>query len=247
MMVNNQINNTVECTIAEFNKEMSRPKKLNTQLDELEKKYISDKGMVQEINTPICNSNKIGSWYFTNGFTLSKTSFNSPVKMPEETKTYLYVENGEIRIATYKNRMRQFDTKLISAIEDVQVLNDRVVMVKFVDGTTEKAVLDDSDTFSIEQGISICISKKILSVLTKGNGGSVYNKLVEYGLKAYEEVKKRKYESAKENAEKNAKAKRNAERAKRKRSRKAAKKREYDIEIQKEAYLRAMRELQCVN
>ena len=187
------------------------------------------------------------NWCADECLTIGDTSFKSPEKMLEETKTYLYVENGEIRIATYKNRMRQFDTKLISAIEDIQVFNDRVVMVKFVDGTTEKAVLDDSDTFSIEQGISICITKKILSALTKGNGGSVYNKLVEYGLKAYEEVKKRKYESAKENAEKNAKAKRNAERAKRKRSRKAAKKREYDIEIQKEAYLRAMRELQCVN
>lgn len=224
MMVNNQINNTVEYTIAK-----------------------SDKGMVQEINTPICNSNKISNCCAAYGFFIGETSLNSPEKMPKETKTYLYVENGKIRIATYKNGMRQFDTELISAIEDVQVLNDRVIMVKFVDGTTEKAVLDDSDTFSIEQGISICIAKKILSALTKGNGSSVYNKLVEYGLKAYEEIKERKYESAKENAEKNAKAKRNAERAKKKRARKAAKKREYDIEIQKEAYLRAMRELKCVN
>lgn len=189
----------------------------------------------------------IGNWCAGECLTIGDTSFKSPEKMPEETKTYLYIENRRIRVATYKNGMRQFDTELISAIEDIQVFNDRVVMVKFVDGTTEKAVLDDSDTFSIEQGISICITKKILSALTKGNGGSVYNKLVEYGLKAYEEIKERKYESAKENAEKNAKAKRNAERAKKKRAKKAAKKREYDIEIQKEAYLRAMRELQCVN
>ena len=189
----------------------------------------------------------IGNWCAGERLTIGNTSFKSPEKCPKKQKLTYILKIEESELLHIKNGMRQFDTELISAIEDIQDFNDRVVMVKFVDGTTEKAVLDDSDTFSIEQGISICITKKILSALTKGNGGSVYNKLVEYGLKAYEEVKKRKYESAKENAEKNAKAKRNAERAKRKRSRKAAKKREYDIEIQKEAYLRAMRELQCVN
>lgn len=177
----------------------------------------------------------------------------SPATMPKETNTYLYVDEQAVwgsdvprkavRVATYKDSNRRNDFELMSAIEDVQVLNDRVIMVKFSDGTTEKAVLDESDTFSVEQGIAICLTKKLLSTLTRGNGGSVYNKLVEYGVKTYETIEARKAEVVKENAEKAAKAKRTAEKAQRKKERKAAEQREADIEIQKEAYLRAMREL----
>lgn len=177
----------------------------------------------------------------------------SPAKMPKETNTYLYVDEQAawgsdvprkaVRVATYKDSNRRNDFELMSAIEDVQVLNDRVIMVKFSDGTTEKAVLDESDTFSVEQGIAICLTKKLLSTLTRGNGGSVHNKLVEYGVKTYEAIEAHKAEVAKEKAEKVAQAKRAAEKAQRKKERKAAEQREADIEIQKEAYLRAMREL----
>lgn len=179
--------------------------------------------------------------------------WRSPNTMPKETNTYLYVDeravwcsdvpHKSIRVATYKDSNRRNDVELMSAIEDVQVLNDRVIMVKFSDGTTEKAVLDESDTFSVEQGIAICLTKKLLSTLTRGNGGSVYNKLVEYGVKTYEAIEAHKAEVAKEKTEKIAKAKRDAEKAQRKKERKAAEQREADIEIQKEAYLRAMREL----
>lgn len=177
----------------------------------------------------------------------------SPSTMPKETNTYLYVDEQavwgsdvprkSVRVATYKESNRRGDVALMSAIEDVQVLNDRVIMVKFSDGTTEKAVLDESDTFSVEQGIAICLTKKLLSTLTRGNGGSVYNKLVEYGVKTYEAIEAHKAEVAKEKTEKAAKAKRDAEKAQRKKERKVAEQREADIEIQKEAYLRAMREL----
>lgn len=177
----------------------------------------------------------------------------SPATMPKETNTYLYVDElavwgsdaprKAVRVSTYKYGNRRNDLELMSAIEDVQVLNDRVIMVKFSDGTTEKAVLDESDTFSVEQGIAICLTKKLLSTLTRGNGGSVYNKLVEYGVKTYEAIEAHKAEVAKEKTEKAAKAKRDAEKAQRKKERKVAEQREADIEIQKEAYLRAMREL----
>lgn len=166
----------------------------------------------------------------------------SPARMPEETKTYLHIFGDKIRISTYENGVKKSDREIMAAIRDIQVLNNRVVMVTFADGTTEKAVLDDSDTFSVEQGISICMMKKILSYCTNGNGNSVYNKLVDYGLKTYERITDSKKKSAKEKDEKVAKAKRDAERVKRKKARRAAKQREYDIEIQKEAYLRAMRE-----
>lgn len=112
----------------------------------------------------------------------------SPTTMPKETNTYLYVNEQavygsdvprkSVRVATYKDSNRRGDVELMSAIEDVQVLNNRVIMVKFADGTTEKAVLDESDTFSIEQGIAICMTKKLLTTLTRGNGGSVRSTVI---------------------------------------------------------------------
>ena len=216
---------------------------------------------VAALKQAIASSDCVMHPYYPNPFLVGRlspmvcrrASLNAPTTMPKETNTRLYTLNDvvwgsdvtrkTIRVATYKDGDIRNDIELMSAIEDVQVLNDRVIMVKFSDGTTEKAVLDESDTFSVEQGIAICLTKKLLSTLTRGNGGSVYNKLVEYGVKTYEAIEARKAEVAKENAEKAAKAKRVAEKARRKKERKAAEQREADIEIQKEAYLRAMREL----
>ena len=166
--------------------------------------------------------------------------------MPKEANTYLYVDGGEVRLATYENGQRFFDIVIMESIADIQVLNEKVVMVTFSDGKVEKAVLDTYDTFNIEQGIAICIMKKSLSKISNGNGSSVYNKLVEYGLKAYNDILAAESKAEAEKQEKNARAKRNAEKAQRKRARKAAEKREAEIEIQKEAYLRAMRELHTV-
>lgn len=173
-------------------------------------------------------------------------TYKSPETMPKETNTYLYADNGQIRLATYANGQRLNDIGIMEGISDVQVLNEKVVMVTFSDGKTEKAVLDTCDTFNIEQGIAICIMKKSFSKISNGNGSSVYNKLVEYGVSAYEGIKALKAKAEADKQEKEARAKRNAEKAKRKKARKAAEKREAEIEIQKEAYLRAMRELHTV-
>lgn len=172
--------------------------------------------------------------------------FNSPETMPKEANTYLYVDDGCVRLALYKDGQWLNDFKIMDSIADIQVLNEKVVMVTFSDGKTEKAVLDTYDAFNVEQGIAICIMKKCFSQISNGNGSSVYNKLVEYGLKAYNDILAAKSKAEAEKQEKEARAKRNAEKAERKRARKAAKKREAEIEIQKEAYLRAMRELHTV-
>lgn len=177
-----------------------------------------------------------------NGFAFGRI-FNSPETMPKEANTYLYVDNGQVRLANYKDGQRTSDIGIMESIADIQVLNKKVVMVTFSDGKVEKAVLDTYDTFNIEQGIAICIMKKSFSKISNDNGSSVYNKLVEYGLKAYNDILAAESKAEAKKKEKEAKAKRNAEKAKRKRARKAAEKREAEIEIQKEAYLRAMREL----
>lgn len=194
------------------------------------------------ISMPTFGGFQVGSLYIgKDGFVFGAT-YNSPEKMPKEANTYLYVEDGKVRLATYKNGHRLNDIELIEGIADIQILNKKAIIVTFTDGDNEKAVLDTYDTFNIEQGIAICIMKKFFSKISNGNGSSVYNKLVEYGMKVCTDIIDSKYKAETERQEKEAKAKRIADKARRKRERKAAEKREAEIEIQKEAYLRAMRE-----
>lgn len=154
-----------------------------------------------------------------------------------------------------KNRMGvfsrgiSFDTPsgttqyIIPQIKEIKAINNRVVIIKFKDGTQEKAVLDSSDTFSIEQGVAICITKKILSKLTYGNGSSVYNKLIDYAMKIY---KKQENDKAKAEAEKT-KTEQQENKREEKRKKRIAKTQEREraeyIDILSEAIAKAMQSM----
>jgi len=159
------------------------------------------------------------------------------------TGSRMIKEDGEVKFAY--NTSGRFDivtNAVIPEIEDVQSINDKVVIVKFADGTSEKAVLSENDTFSLEQGVSICITKKILNKVLKGaSGTSAYNKLVDYGLKVYDKKQKEIEEAiAAKKAEKDAEQ-RKIDRIRKKRAKHKAKLREEQIQIQAEAYRRAMK------
>lgn len=128
-------------------------------------------------------------------------------------------------------------------IIDVEVINNCVTVVTFSDGTKEKAVLDKADTFNLEQGISICITKKLLAQITGFGGTKVYNGLIKRAIKKYnahldsieaqkqiDEQKKKKYEKI----------------AAKKAKRKAAQ-REARINEQAEAYRRAFQAMNTSN
>lgn len=159
------------------------------------------------------------------------------------TGSRMIKEDGEVKFAyDTSGRFSIVTDAVIPEIEDVQSINDKVVIVKFADGTSEKAVLSENDTFSLEQGVSICITKKILNKVLKGaSGTSAYNKLVDYGLKVYDKKQKEIKEAiAAKKAEKEAEQ-RKIDRIRKKRAKHKAKLREEQIEIQAEAYRRAMK------
>lgn len=165
-------------------------------------------------------------------------------KVQDGAKTYID-KNYSKGIRIIYNGMWGMGTAtnvIIPHIKDVQVIKDRVVIVIFADGSKEKAVLDSADTFSLEQGISICITKKMLSMETNGNGSSAYNKLINHCLKVYENNRKAEEKAKADEQAAKEKEKKAADKARAKRIKKANKNREREIEIQKEAYLRAMRE-----
>jgi hypothetical protein len=134
-------------------------------------------------------------------------------------------------------------------IKDVNVVvPDKVVEVTFADGTKEKSVCREPDTFSLESAISICISKKIMG------GSSVYNNAVKRGMKVYDaKLEKEADEKAEQERIEKKRAKRLAYKKRRDARRteeenlRKAREREEQIEIQKEAYLRAIKEIDNTN
>lgn len=132
----------------------------------------------------------------------------------------------------------KFKSKYANEIVDVNIIvPDKVVEVTFLDGIKEKAVCREPDTFSLEQAIGICISKKVMG------GSSAYNNAIKRGIKIYEN------KIREEQMDKEEKERIERKRAKKKayKERRAAKRvqaeREKQIEIQKEAYIRAMMEI----
>ena len=113
-------------------------------------------------------------------------------------------------------------------ISDVKILStNKVVQVVFADGTSEKAVCDKEDTFSLETGITVCIAKKLLG------GTKEYNKIIRNALKTMERNEKSKKEREDEK-----------KRIALKRQKTEEQRRERKVKIQEEAYYRAMKRIE---
>lgn len=163
--------------------------------------------------------------------------------MPETCKTVLVAKEGKLWAENYKSGVYKSRRMLMPEITDVNVYGTTVV-VTFKDGTKTSAALHEEDKkvykkFNTEQviehGISICLTKKLLGE----NGSSLYNKLVNKALKVKAANEEKR---AKEVAEEQARIARK-EKYKRKKAERKARAKEEQIEIIKEAYLRAFKEL----
>lgn len=130
---------------------------------------------------------------------------------------------------------------VIPDIVNVQNVNDKTVFIEFADGTKEVAVLKDGDIFNLETGILICLTKKILSMISNGEptGSSLYNKLVKYALTKVDATKKQRQAEAERAKQKRIRQHEARQEAKRK----ANAEREEKIRIQVEAYKRAIKEI----
>lgn len=123
--------------------------------------------------------------------------------------------------------------RMVAKIIDVEmVVKDKVVEVTFDNGDKQKSVCREPDVFSLEMAISICITKHLLG------GSGPYNQAVRAGLRYYEDkLRKEKAEAEEKERIKKREAKLVAWKNRCKEKRKEA-----QIEMQKEAYLRALRD-----
>ena len=185
------------------------------------------------ISDIVQKSTPAGTWVKSLSGTSNNTAGTS-AKTPEvrpDTTTKLDIKNGKIHVKRYKDGFFQSDTSLMSDIKDV-IVYDNTVIVKFSDGTKTVAVLDNEDEFNLEQGISICITKKLLGQ----DGSAIYNKLIKRALK----VKKQREQAAAKKEQEKVEAEKRKAAALKRHQKKQTKKREARIAEMAEAYARAM-------
>lgn len=122
----------------------------------------------------------------------------------------------------------------VPEIVDVKTINNKVVIVTFIDGTQTKAVCDKDDTFNLEVGIGICITKRLMSN-DEQTGNSMFNKSIKNALKVMkrnEQLEQTRKEIAEEE-------KRVEEKIKRKKEKRAEKRRQKKIQMMADAILLA--------
>ena len=131
-----------------------------------------------------------------------------------------------------KDKKKETKTKVMpNDIVDYKIIDNTVVIFTFADGTTEKTVCDhEFDEFELKRAIELAICKK------KFGGTKAYNNAVRKAIKQVKEVDaKKKAEAEEKERIANRKAKYAERQAKRK-----AKRRQEQIDIQSEAFLKAM-------
>ena len=140
------------------------------------------------------------------------------------------ITNGQMKVpmpkVPDKNKKNNFDFTIV----DYKIINNTVVIVTFSDGTTEKAVCDENDTFDFEKAIEICVCKK------RFGGSKEYNNAIKKALKQVTSIdNKKKIEAEEQERIAHRKAKYAERQAKRK-----AKRRQEQVNIQSEAFFKAM-------
>lgn len=134
------------------------------------------------------------------------------------------------------------DIKDVAFYQDKKTGKTNTVSITFDDGTVTKATAEKDDIFDSEKGIIICLFKRFLDEYTDGAGTAALNKPYRRAERTFKYNLKRKTTDEANRQEVERRKVKAAAKAQARRERKAAELRELEIEIQKEAYLRAMRE-----
>ena len=183
--------------------------------------------LVTTSTNPYWNIDVTDKWKLSNEFAEStyeaaKEQINRPMKKINEIDKK---ENKKDMKKETKQKVMPYD------IVDYKVIDNTVVIFTFGDGTTEKTVCDhEFDKFELKRAIELAVCKK------KFGGTKAYHKAVNNAIKQIENIDaKKKAEAEEKERIANRKAKYAERQAKRK-----AKRRQEQIDIQSEAFLKAM-------
>lgn len=180
-------------------------------------------------------------------YSAQQSSPESNAVVNEKTKCKMVVDEKNIYVHKYFKGRYIDKRRVMPGIVDVKVYRDssnceRSVTVKFADDTSERATICDGDAFSYEYGISVCITKKLLSMNGLTMGHSLYNKIMNRAFKVMEDKEK---EAELKKAE-DERIKKKIAKLALKREKRKQRMRNEEIEIRKEAYVRAMHEMKTL-
>ena len=154
-------------------------------------------------------------------------------------------------IPYYANECRVINKGVVSVlyrtimpvIENISVYpdkdgKDKTVVIKFADGTTERASTRHGDKFDLETGISLCVAKKLYTTLVNDGKSSGFSKIVHKAVKIYNNgVKEEEARKKRAAEEKLAEQRKEAKRKKR-----AEKRRQRKVNLLKDAFVAAFNE-----
>ena len=135
------------------------------------------------------------------------------------------------------NSPKKFKPVKSVEITNIEMYNDRVVKVTFDDGSFTKSVCQENDIFDLDVGITVCLMKKMLDT-GKGDGTRIYNDIIRGAHKLINDKENEKIEKQMEKE----KQKKKAHKAVMKKQAKKMKAKEEAIDIQKQAFVRALQE-----
>ena len=193
-----------------------------------------DSGRIQDIKEKLSDIliNKVQTYYEVQKYKEEKKM--STLMSCDEICEYL---GFQIQKRTPSNKPKW--TEGLPAVEKVETYNDRVVKVTFTDGTYTKAICSENDNYDLDMGITICAMKRLLGTNSE-NATREYNRFINHVHSVMEKnTLKELAEEARKVKEKSKKRK-----AELKRAAKKLKAREEQIDIQKQAIIRAQKELE---
>ncbi len=154
---------------------------------------------------------------------------------PYYAKECRAINRGEIVSVLYRAIMPVIES--VSVHKDTNG-EDKTVVIKFADGTTERASTRHGDTFDLETGISLCVAKKLYTTLANDGKSSGFSKIVHKAVKIYKNgIKEEEARKKREAEEKLAEQRKEAKRKKR-----AEKRRQRKVNILKDAFVAAFNE-----
>lgn len=169
-------------------------------------------------DTNVCSINTDGYTITAsyNTYDFIQDSIQHMLKPDNDSKPRMFyqVETYEKQYRTIRfGRSKETSIYLMPEFNDVRIIRNKEglsigVEIDFADGTKQKAICMPDDTFNLEQGITICLFKKMLTYgcygchIEERYVTGVYNKLVKHAIKirnerikAEEEAKKAKEEA----------------------------------------------------
>lgn len=157
------------------------------------------------------------------------------INLPIEKLKWIKVALPETNFDKYMGLKKWgYEGTDIPPVVNVETYNNRVVKVTFADGSFTKSVCSENDTFDLDVGISVCITKRMMGK----DGHKNYNNMMR---KVHEQMIK----NAKDEVAKKAKIQEEKEKRRKANERKAEKKdraKKEIIDIQKTAMLSALEE-----